>query len=93
MPILSEEKIKELTILYQEYLSDIERYANVRQTSQGSSYHVNTFKEYKIGKSKSIIDKIDNLIGPLYGLTEEEISFVQNYEIEFRLQSETQDEE
>ena len=44
-----------------------------------------SFTEFKIVKSKSIIDRIDDYIGPLYGLTSEEIEFVKNYELEFRM--------
>ena len=66
-------------------MTDIEDNVNVRISSGASSYNVSSFKEYKIGKSKSIIDRIDDYIGPLYGLTKEEIEFIKNYEIEFRL--------
>ena len=45
-------------------------------------------ERYKIGKSKSIIDRIDDYIGPLYGLSTEEIEFIKNYEIEFRMNDE-----
>jgi len=33
----------------------------------------------------SSIGAIDDLIGPLYGLTMKEVDFIKNYEIEFRL--------
>jgi hypothetical protein len=85
IPQLSSSVIQQLEALYKDYLSDIERNANVRQTSGESSYNVSQFKEYKIGKSKAIIDKIDDLICPLYGLTQEETEFIKNYDIEFRL--------
>ena len=71
--------------MYAEYLMDIETNANTRKSSGNSRYKVDSFKEYKIGRSKKIIDCIDDLIGPLYGLTKEEIEFVKNYELEFRL--------
>lgn len=45
-------------------------------------------KEYKLRKSKHLIDKLDDLICPLYGLTKEETDFIKNYEIEFRLDDE-----
>ena len=45
-------------------------------------------KEYKIVRSKAIIDEIDDYIGPLYGLTQEEIDFIKNYELEFRMAGE-----
>ena len=85
LPPLTSDIVIRLEDLYQEYLMDIERNANTRHTSGTSSYNVDTFKEYKIGRSKAIIDSIDNLICPLYGLTTEETSFIKNYEIEFRL--------
>lgn len=79
------ENIRVLDRLYVKYLTDIENNANIRTSSGSSSYNVSSFKEYKIGKSKAIIDEIDDYIGPLYGLTKEEIEFVKNYEIDFRL--------
>lgn len=74
--------------LYQRYLADIEKNASVRQTSSSSTHHVESFKEYKIVRSKAIIDEIDDYIGPLYGLTQEEVDFIKNYELEFRMAGE-----
>ena len=85
VPNLTDEQIDDLNDLYSEYLEDIELKANVRQSSGSSTYHVSQFKEYKIVKSKSIIDRIDDYICPLYGLTNEERDFVKNYELEFRM--------
>ncbi len=88
LPPLTDETVNQLNSLYDEYLTDIERNANNRQTTEGSSYNVSSFKEYKICKSKHIIDRIDDLICPLYGLTQEETNFIKNYEIQFRLSDE-----
>lgn len=88
IPPLSNETIEKLDELYKEYLADIEANANKRLTSGDSTYKVDSYKEYKIGKSKAIIDKIDDLICPLYGLSAEETNFIKNYEIEFRLSGE-----
>ena len=74
--------------LYDKYLKDIEINANIRESTGASSYNVDSFKEYKIVRSKSIIDEIDDYIGPLYGLTQEEIDFIKNYELEFRMAGE-----
>ena len=63
---------------YAEYLTDIEK--NVVRHS--------TFKEYKLRKSKHLIDQLDDLICPLYGLTKAETEFIKNYEIEFRVEDE-----
>jgi len=73
-------KIKEI---YNVYLNDIEKNTVVKKTTQYKK--ITEFKEYKIKKSKHIIDKIDELVCPLYGMTKEEIEFLKNYEIKFRL--------
>ena len=88
IPQLSAENIKILDDLYFRYLTDIEAKANVRTTSGESTYNVDSFKEYKIVRSKGIIDEIDDYICPLYGLTQEEIDFIKNYELEFRMSGE-----
>lgn len=85
IPVLNRKNISDLETIYAEYLADIERNANTRESSGKSKYKVSSFKEYKIVKSKSIIDRIDDYIGPLYGLTPKEIDFIKNYEIEFRM--------
>lgn len=85
VPVQLEDYAEKIAAVYAEYLMDIETNANTRKSSGNSRYKVDSFKEYKIGRSKKIIDCIDDLIGPLYGLTKEEIEFVKNYELEFRL--------
>ena len=85
IPPLEEKALSKINSLYADYLSDIERNANVRFNSGSSKYNVDSFKEYKIGKSKAMIDNIDDYICPLYGLTLKETEFIKNYEIEFRL--------
>ena len=88
VPSLSDKDISELNSIYNRYLEDIEKNANVRITTGNSSYNVGTFKEYKIVRSKHIIDEIDDYICPLYGLTEDEKNFVKKYELAFRLAGE-----
>jgi hypothetical protein len=83
--------IKKIEEVYNEYLSDIEKNAIVKKTTQYKK--IKEFKEYRIRKSKHIIDKIDDLICPLYGMTEQEIDFIKNYEIKFRLSEEDSDDE
>lgn len=74
---------KALENIYYRYLDNIEKNAIEHKTTNYA--HIQSFKEYKIGKSKHLIDQIDDLIGPLYGLTKEEIEFIKNYELEFRI--------
>ena len=88
IPQLATENIEFLEGLYSRYLTDIEAKANIRTTSGESTYNVDTFKEYKIVRSKAIIDEIDDYICPLYGLTQEETEFIKTYDLEFRLAGE-----
>ncbi len=88
IPQLSKENIEYLDNLYYRYLEDIEAKANRRIVSGNSSYNIESFKEYKIVRSKAIIDEIDDYICPLYGLTLEETDFIKNYELEFRMAGE-----
>ena len=82
---LSAETLAAVGNLYDEYLTDIEKNVTVRTSSANSSYNVATFKNYKLNKSKNLIDKLDDIIGKFYGLTYEEINFLKNFELEIRM--------
>ena len=41
--------------------------------------------EYKISKSKKIIDEIDKILAKHYNFTEEELDFIINYDIKYRM--------
>lgn len=77
-----EEKIREISELYDFYLEDIEKNAVEKNANYNN---ISKFKEYKIRKSKNLIDELDKKIGKLYLLNEEEIDFLINYDIEFRI--------
>lgn len=79
------EKNNEIHQLYALYVEDVESHTSTFVASEASSYNVSRVKTYKLSKSKHIIDKIDDLIGPLYGLTKEEIEFIKNYELAVRM--------
>jgi len=42
-------------------------------------------QSFKIQISKGIIDKIDRRLATLYGLSNEELDFIRNYDIKFRM--------
>ena len=83
---LTDDTINEIDKIYSGYLIDIEKNANIRITKKYAN--INSFKEYKIGKSKEFIDKIDDIVCPLYGFSVEEVDFIKNYEVDFRLSDE-----
>ncbi len=73
--------LKQLNESFKLYLDDIEKNSIVHQSI---GYNVKSFKEYKLGKSKKLIDCLDDIVGKMYGLSREEIEFVKNYEINVR---------
>jgi hypothetical protein len=80
---LTKEIKQKIENLYSQYLEDIER--NVINHGTTNYATIDNYKEYKISKSKHLIDAMDDIICPLYGLNPEEVSFIKNYEIEFRM--------
>jgi hypothetical protein len=48
---------------------------------------------FYIKKSKAIIDEIDTVLGKHYGFTEEELDFIINYDIKYRMGKELESEE
>lgn len=44
-------------------------------------------------QSKSLIDEIDIVLAKHYGFTEEELDFIINYDIKYRMGSELNEEE
>jgi hypothetical protein len=89
IPEVTTEILEKIEVAYSDYLTDIESNIIKHQTSSYSN--ITEFKEYKISKSKRLIDKLDDLICPLYGFTQQEINFIKSYEIEYRLGAESDD--
>lgn len=51
------------------------------------------FQEFKINLSKSIIDKLDEALATNYDFNEEELDFIINYEIKYRMGKELESED
>lgn len=49
-------------------------------------------QSFKISKPKPIIDKIDKVLAKYYGFTEEELDFIINYDIKYRMGDELNEE-
>jgi predicted RNA methylase len=80
---LNQKIIKQIEKYYENYLQDIQKNIIEHQTTE--YVKVDSYKEYKIRYSKSLIDSIDDIICPLYGLNDNECDFIKNYEIAFRV--------
>lgn len=66
------------------YLKDLDKNSSmlVREQKQTGTTQTQSFK---IQKSKPIIDEIDTALAKHYGFTEEELDFIINYDIKYRL--------
>ena len=50
-----------------------------------------SYGEFSVSKSKPIIDEIDTLLASHYGFTEEELDFIINYDIKYRMGREAEE--
>ena len=73
----------DLSSAYAEFLEDIQK--NVKTRKSENYAHVKSFQEYKLGKSKKYIDRLDAILANVFGLTQEELNFIVNYEKSSRL--------
>lgn len=50
------------------------------------------YDEFYPSKSKFIVDKIDSILAKYYNLTDEELDFITNYDIKYRMGLNGEDE-
>ena len=81
----------DLLELGKEYLADIKANSYLQTREQRNTGTIQT-QSFKIRKSKPIIDKIDAVLSRHYGFTAEELDFIQNYDIKFRVDAPETDE-
>ena len=74
----------QLLKLAEAYLEDLERNSIMQVRVQKRTGRTET-QSFKIQKSKHIIDKIDRVLAGHYGFTEEELDFIINYDIKYRM--------
>ena len=66
------------------YLQDLQRNSTMQVRIQKQTGRTET-QSFKIQKSKPIIDKIDRVLAKHYGFTDEELDFIINYDIKYRM--------
>ena len=66
------------------YVNDLKRNSEMLVRQQRSTGRTET-QAFKVSKSKPIIDEIDAALAPHYGLTAEELDFIINYDIKYRM--------
>lgn len=87
---LNDDKVNRLSELGQSLLVDFQSNSNVIERNYSKKGRVFTMKKqyFYIKKSKLIIDEIDKILAEHYGFTDEELDFVINYDIKYRMGSE-----
>ena len=75
-----------------EYLKSLENNAEV-QTINSKTKGTIEQKQYFVNKSKPIIDEIDKVLAEHYGFTNEELDFIINYDIKYRMGKELEGED
>ena len=69
-------------------MADYRKNSVVRKRNDGVE-----FQEFYPSKSKPILDEIDRLLAQHYGFTDEELDFILNYDIKYRLGRNAETEE
>ena len=78
-------KIKEdLKDLANKVSIDLKNNSEIRTRKQQRTGTVR-LQTFYVGKSKPIIDEIDRVLAEHYGFTEEELDFIINYDIKYRM--------
>jgi len=86
----SMQKLKELS---EDLMVSYKVNAEEKIVNLGGNVGIVRFPEFHPKYSKGIIDKIDDLLGQIYGLSGEEIDFIKNYDIRFRMGKESNEDE
>jgi len=73
-----------LKALGTEYVEDLKRNSEMRARVQKQTGRTET-QAFKVQKSKPIIDEIDRALAEHYGFTDEELDFISNYDIKYRV--------
>ena len=65
-------------------VKDLSKNSEIRERKQKATGLIK-LQTFFVGKSKPIIDEIDELLAKHYGFTEEELDFIINYDIKYRM--------
>ena len=81
-----------LSKLGTQLMESYEKNKIVNQQYIRSKKQMSIFESFNPSKSKQIIDKIDKVLALHYGFTEEELDFIINYDIKYRMGDELNEE-
>ncbi len=81
---LNQIKMIELSEITKKLMKDYRNHANRKETNYKTTGKV-VYDEFFPRHSKHIIDKIDRVLAQHYGFTDEELDFIINYDIKYRM--------
>jgi hypothetical protein len=79
--------VKEMSPVFDELMQDYKQKSIIRVRKDCE------FQEFRPSKSKPIIDEIDRILAKHYGFTDEELDFIVNYDIKYRMGQKNEDED
>ena len=81
-----------ILLLTDRLMNDLESKSNIKTANYKSTGRIE-YREYYPKKSKLIMDEIDKILAKHYGFTEEELDFIINYDIKYRMGEELKKED
>ncbi len=75
---------KDLSALKQQLMDDFQAHAKSLTNNYGK-FGILTIQTFQPRLSKPIIDEIDRVLARHYGFTDEELDFIVNYDIKYRM--------
>ncbi|MGQ0593573.1 MAG: hypothetical protein ACT4QB_13290 [Gammaproteobacteria bacterium] len=75
---------KSLVKLNEKRMADLRSHAQSKTIAPKDGDEI-SYAEFNVSESKSILDEIDRVRARIYGFTEEELDFIINYDIKYRM--------
>ena len=76
---------RQIALLGSKYIQDLKRNSEMLVRHQKTTGRTET-QSFKVSKSKLLIDEIDTALAPHYGFTAEELDFIINYDVKYRME-------
>ncbi len=81
---LTNEAILELTSLCRRLMDDFQENSEMKEKTSSLTGHI-VYQEFYPRLSKPVIDEIDRVLAKHYGFTDDELDFIINYDIKYRM--------
>lgn len=65
-------------------MKDLKNHAEKKTITTKDSDKI-SYDEFNVSESKPVLDEIDRLLATHYGFTDEELDFIINYDIKYRM--------